>query len=365
MKKLDKNTKFSFQEQISDILENRIIDGKYKVGEKLPSLRIIGNEFSVSHETAKGALSLLQNKGLLEIIPSKGAFVSSSKYKRKPSGLIAVVIDTGEGTTPKNQLDILFSKIFEVMHSELNKYGWHPLTSYVCYKNLESRNTFISLLEKVDGLILANLIEPELLALAKSRHVPVVSLLPAIHVDYIDQVDLHFEKIFFDTTKRFIELGYRKITFMENIKYFESAENKQNGIKKAIAESAFQNDIIFDRIDLNSWKMNDYENAVEDWLKKGQKSDVLICSNDNMAIAALKVFRKNKVKVPEQIKLIGTRNTSACEASHPTLSSIDYRYDRLIELASKRLKERIMGDEGPYIHSFILGELIERETTKQ
>ena len=63
---------------ISSTLRKKILDGDYPAGEALPGELVLKKAFSVARETLRGALSVLEQEGLLERIHGKGTYVRYS-----------------------------------------------------------------------------------------------------------------------------------------------------------------------------------------------------------------------------------------------------------------------------------------------
>ncbi|MEX2461547.1 MAG: GntR family transcriptional regulator [Paenibacillaceae bacterium] len=63
--------------EISDQIERKINEGIYSEGKKLPSERLLSDEYGVSRNVIREAVRLLSEKGLLEIKPGKGIYVIS------------------------------------------------------------------------------------------------------------------------------------------------------------------------------------------------------------------------------------------------------------------------------------------------
>ncbi|MCF7940430.1 MAG: substrate-binding domain-containing protein [Spirochaetia bacterium] len=362
MNGLEKKSKLTLQQQIAEQLEIQITSGELQVGQRLPSMRALGRQYDVSHETGKGAINILQEKGLVEIIPSKGAFVvNSQKQEITSHGLIGVVIDNGEGTTPKDQLHILFGNILTAVHDLADEFGWHPVSSYVSYTDLQSRAQYLEMLKKIDGLIIVNLIDVELIRLAQSRDIPVVALMPATIEDLVDVVGIDYIRTYFLATQELIERGCRHITYMDNPKPFDAAKRRWLGVKQAVAQYD-GDDIILDRLDVTAWTMGKYQEAVEAWLKEGNRPDVIISANDHMGVVALNELQRAGIRSPEEIMVLGSRNTSVCELSHPTLSSIDFNYEKLVEIALKRINERIQNRKEVNMRISINGHIVFRDS---
>ena len=62
--------------RIADDLRRKITDGVWLPGEQVPSLDKLSDEYSVSRVTARKAVLLLVEEGLLETRPAWGTFVA-------------------------------------------------------------------------------------------------------------------------------------------------------------------------------------------------------------------------------------------------------------------------------------------------
>lgn len=65
--------------QVKDSLEKRIVSGVYPKGSKLPSEKMLCEEFGVSRITVRQALDLLESVGLTTPVHGKGTFVNTNK----------------------------------------------------------------------------------------------------------------------------------------------------------------------------------------------------------------------------------------------------------------------------------------------
>lgn len=66
------------------VLEERITDGTYRPGERLPSVVDVCGQFGISQVTARKVLSELRKAGLAVMFPGVGTFVS--KLPQPPEG---------------------------------------------------------------------------------------------------------------------------------------------------------------------------------------------------------------------------------------------------------------------------------------
>ncbi|MBP1931412.1 FadR/GntR family transcriptional regulator [Ammoniphilus resinae] len=64
---------------ISTDIERKILAGLFKEGEKLPSERQLTTEYRVSRNVIRQAITILRQKGFLDVKPGKGAYVTRLK----------------------------------------------------------------------------------------------------------------------------------------------------------------------------------------------------------------------------------------------------------------------------------------------
>lgn len=83
-----KNTKGIFL-QIADSISEKVIEGKYPPGEKIPSVRDLASEMGVNPNTVMRTYSELQNRGIIDNKRGIGYYVSDEavniirQWKRK------------------------------------------------------------------------------------------------------------------------------------------------------------------------------------------------------------------------------------------------------------------------------------------
>lgn len=72
--------KYMLYQQLADSLRDKIYEGKYMFGDKIPSERALAATFGISHLTVRKALAVLEEEGLLVRLQGKGTFVRAQKY---------------------------------------------------------------------------------------------------------------------------------------------------------------------------------------------------------------------------------------------------------------------------------------------
>ena len=64
-------------EQITEQIQSRIMAGELRPGDKLPPERELAEQFGVSRTAVREAVKALHEKGLIEVQPGKGTFISN------------------------------------------------------------------------------------------------------------------------------------------------------------------------------------------------------------------------------------------------------------------------------------------------
>jgi GntR family transcriptional regulator, transcriptional repressor for pyruvate dehydrogenase complex len=64
-------------QQIVEQIEQRFVSGELKVGDQLPSERELAEQFGVSRIAVREAVKALREKGLVEIRPGRGTFITN------------------------------------------------------------------------------------------------------------------------------------------------------------------------------------------------------------------------------------------------------------------------------------------------
>jgi DNA-binding LacI/PurR family transcriptional regulator len=71
--------------------------------------------------------------------------------------------------------------------------------------------------------------------------------------------------------------------------------------------------------------------------------DAVFCANDYMAAGAMKVLREHRLRVPDDVAVVGYDNTDLCLALDPTLSTVDYRAEEVGRRMATGLLDLVAG----------------------
>jgi len=102
---LRKTAGIAYYRQISEILMQKIEEGEYQPGSRLPTESDLGRQFGVNRHTAREALRKLKNDGIVFSVKGKGNFVADTKIRYRVSKKVRFTSSILEaGLTPGTEL---------------------------------------------------------------------------------------------------------------------------------------------------------------------------------------------------------------------------------------------------------------------
>lgn len=160
--------------------------------------------------------------------------------------------------------------------------------------------------------------------------------------DNVYQVSLQNESAIYNETKYLISLGMKKIAFVKGPNISWHNHERYQGYLKAINEANLT-EIIYD-VD-NFEEEVGYEfmsNALKDI--SSLPFDSVVCSNDELAIALIRVLKEKGYNVPNDCLVAGFDNIYKSSLITPSLTTINIDWDlcgrTIAELAINILKEK-------------------------
>ena len=92
---MEKEEKLSVRQAFVQELENKILSGELRVGEKLPPARELCHIMGVSLTVVNAGVSELVSKGFLEVKPRHGTYIADYREKGTPEALMAIFRNSG------------------------------------------------------------------------------------------------------------------------------------------------------------------------------------------------------------------------------------------------------------------------------
>ncbi len=154
--------------------------------------------------------------------------------------------------------------------------------------------------------------------------------------------------------------GHRQIAYVSGPMWKQDAQARYDGYLKAHDDATvLVNDKLFLEGDFQPQCGYD---SVMKLLDSHEKFTAVVCANDEMASGAMRALYEKKIRIPEDIALIGFDNVVHSQFLSPALTTVNYPVERLARSAAKLLLSRLYDvSTGPVVISFT-PELLIRES---
>lgn len=123
--------------QVATAIRRRIEEGRWRPGQKMPTLEEFESEFQVARVTVRQAIDVLEQDGLVRRQQGKGTFVADSirdtRWLRLGIGL-SQMVETIEGNVPH------FIPVKDPPPARLNPDDGRPADSYVFLRSVQYRD---------------------------------------------------------------------------------------------------------------------------------------------------------------------------------------------------------------------------------
>lgn len=264
------------------------------------------------------------------------------------------------------------NEFFSSLITQIESYFFdRGISTIICNtnKDAEKEKAYLKSLDSklVDGLICISGQE-EIDETQLSRDIPIVCIdrKPKVSRNIAIVGSDHFEGGY-KATKYLIDKNCKKILLLTKNNNTTSSNDRIKGYEKALKDFylAVDANLI---VRTSSEKMSKFETAeksIDALLKKGLMFDGIFATNDWLAYGAVQTLKKNRISVPDEVKVIGFDDDSIAKYSYPSITTIHQETSSIAEKAASILHQLIskpdMQIEARYLD--VPTRLIERETT--
>ncbi|WP_134686951.1 GntR family transcriptional regulator [Brevibacillus migulae] len=329
---------------VKETIKSWIVEGKVAPHQKIMSENELVEHFSVSRHTVRQAIGELVNEGWLYREQGRGTFCAYREHLRrkhtdKMIGIVTTYIS-----------DYIFPSIIRGAESFLSSKGYSIILASTNNQIEEEKNCLQTLLGKnIDGLI----IEPTRSAMYNSN-LDYYLQLEANQIPYVminatypqlqpPSLTMDDELGGYIATKHLIDSGHKQIVGLFKTDDLQGV-NRMKGFVRAHREHQLPitpSTIISFNTEEKEWKPQ--QELRELLSAKGSRPTGIVCYNDQIAISLLDVTRELKLRVPEDISMVGYDDSLLAEASEVKLTSIKHPQTIMGEEAAKMLLDIIEG----------------------
>lgn len=142
--------------------------------------------------------------------------------------------------------------------------------------------------------------------------------------------------------KHFQQVGFKQVGLIEGPSSMPESRFRTNGFIDFIK---YKSDIELIWRTQGDYTLEAGVQAFEDFGKTKELPHAIFVANDAMAVGFMEAARKNGLKIPEDVAVVGYDNLPICETHFPQISSVNTNYVELAEhtfdMIIQRLKEPV------------------------
>jgi LacI family transcriptional regulator len=276
--------------------------------------KALRNHPDISEKTVKRVNMIAEEMGYIKNF-------SASQLKGNKSNTIGVVLS--DSSNP------FFAEFMAGLESEADKTNYKLIRMNSEGEQKKEEEAIKTLLQyRVDGLVIFPLQE----SIYKYEKYKITRNSVLVgwckEKNLIDSVFTEEFKGMYLATKHLIETGRKEILFLDNFLYKTGYYGRRfEGYRQALVEHGLEfkeeNHIINTNLEKQHRIYEGYT-SIKEVVESGKKFDGLVCFNDLLAYGAIKVLHEKKIKIPEDVGIVGYDDLAFSRMVYPSLSSVSY-----------------------------------------
>lgn len=307
--------------------------------------RVLNQSSKVKEETRQKVLKIIEE---LNYRPNR----SAQNLARQQTNAVAVILPTF--------IDHFFVEVLKGIQGALEKEN----VDLILHKISSSQQMIEKIMDithskTVDGIAAVTM------DLYQKNYQPLLE--SDIPIVLADEKNNDFHSIFLNdvtgakmAVEYLIQLGHRRIAFIDGEKNSQAATNRLIGVKKAMQNNNIK--LKTDLLKFSKFKIEDGYQSMKEILELPHKKwpTALFAASDNQAIGALQLMEEMGLKAPDDIAVIGYDNIEL--AKYLKLTTISQPMYQLGYLAIEVLLKAINGELKETYHKELELKLVKRET---
>lgn len=239
-----------------------------------------------------------------------------------------------------------FASVIRGIEEELYPQGYHVIVCQTHDKEkLQTRNINSLLNAQVDGLMMsiANAkLKNDIFHSILKKNVPLIFFDRKKDIAGVSSVTINDFNGAYEATKHLIEQGCRRIAHLSNNRQLEIFKNRYLGYKKALEDYGIECDeeIV---IEIPS-KVEEGNKITKKLLALSQPPDAIFSSSDFTALGAIQEIKKQGLKIPEDICVVGFSNEPFTRFMELSISSVDQSPIEMGRMAAQVFLEEVNAD---------------------
>lgn len=308
--------------------------------------RVLNHPEKVKKSTREKVLRIIKEKGYKPNANARG-------LASRRSTTVAIVVPT--------VLRASISEMIQGIVDSAKKYGY-SIRLFIYDENENQTDSWGEVVaSSVDGILLmSDEMDEETYNSIENTPVPVIFVNALSRNPKFGSVTIDNEACAYYITKEMINRGNKEILFIGTEHNYAINESKEKGFKRAMEEAGLVGRIVKSTgdIDVNEVQFTEL-------LDKDKIPEVILSARDSIAISFMNIAIKKRIKIPDQMQVIGFQNTRYAELSNPKLSCVETPIYDIGNKAMSNLTKLMRNEqEAEPENVFIDYRIIWRESTK-
>lgn len=349
-------------EKISQWIKDKILDGSFPVGTKIPSENELSVQFGYSRQTVRQAIGILEADGYL--IRSKG----SGTYVHRPHRRLNEEATMRIGVITTYLDDYVFPGIIHGIEEVLSENRYSMSLGITHNKQADEENCLRQMLENgVDGLIVEGTksalpnVNGMLYREIADRGIPIV-FINGYYRDYCDSyVVMDDIKAGENLMDLLISKGHKKIggifksDDIQGLKRYEGMQKSAKRNNISIQDNAV---IWYTTEDFTYLFDGSLDEAI---LTRLNDVSAVICYNDQTAVALIKLLAKYSFRIPRDYSIVSFDNSFLADEGTYNLTSVIYPSQEIGRKSAELILKRV--NRPDYSEKIVLKPVIEERSS--
>jgi len=167
----------------------------------------------------------------------------------------------------------------------------------------------------------------------------------------------------YEAVSYLIEQGHMRIAMIEGIEGFKSSQVRKDGYLSALIEHRIP--ITNEYLMQGSYDMESGYQAMKRLIELESRPTAVFCSNDDMAIGAMRAAFDSGIKIPEEFSIVGFDDIGFAHYTTPALTTVKRPIEQISIEGAKKILQLINEPNQPGEIIFVDTELKIRDSVKR
>ncbi|SDK19420.1 GntR family transcriptional regulator [Sediminibacillus albus] len=334
---------------VKQAIKTKIMDGTFLPNQKISSESELMKQFNVSRHTVRLAIGDLVNQGWLYREQGAGTFCADRSLEdnrsKNPQKNIAII------TTYIS--DYIFPSIIRGAESYLSEQGYQ-VSLFSTNNDHENERALLERMieQKFDGIIIeptkSAYSNPNLNYFLNLEHIKIPYIMINAYYDELEPVSLVMddERGGYLQTDHLIRLGHKEIVGL-----FKTDDIQGTLRMKGYLKAHRGNQLSVNPKNILMYNTDEKDDKPISFLEDLLSADnslptAIVCYNDELAIKLLDVLRQKKLRVPEDISIVGYDDSFLAQVSEVKLTTISHPKTEMGKKAGQMIVDLIKSKKG-------------------